>query len=581
MFLGIFGPGPNPSACFIEGSKILFWAEEERFTRIKTSPNSMPFNAITRGLKFLGAQLDDIKCIGYGWDCEHYEQEANNNLKSTQNKWPSESDYYNNVAQSKLNLIYNKKTIESGIQKFFIKNGSQHIPEIRFYKHHLCHAASAVALAEKKDELAIIVNDGAGEIISSSVFSFKREEQMQMIASTHLPHSLGSVYAALTEYLGYRAYEDEGRVMGLSCYGKENKAIEEIFRQIAWPLDNETMYSTDPTFRYNGKRTVGNRFSDKLVDALGMPRRQEEDPLSPRFANIAFGLQKMLEDILISQSRFVSLITGYREAVFSGGVHMNCKANGLIASSGIFETCMFQPAAADNGVSFGAALLAQKESNKENLLSEVSLTELYHGTLYTDDQIEETIKKCKLNYKKTATIAKDAAIAISENKIIGWFQGRMEVGARSLCARSILANAIGSKARDYVNTQVKNREYWRPFCPAIKQENFNDFFAEKRSKTNSEYMIVAFDVSNELGKDISSCIHIDNTVRPQSVSLQKNPLVWELLDEVEKRSGIPIVLNTSFNTKGEPIVESPEQAIRCFYGTGIDQLHIGSYIIYK
>ncbi len=581
MYLGIFGPGPNSSACFIENGEILFWAEEERFTRIKTSPHSFPYLSIQKGLDYLKANINDIKAIGYGWDCVNYKEEATENLLSTNLSFPSESDELNKLSQDKLNLAYNPILIKRNIELLFNKENFSKIPKIYFLPHHLCHAASTISILEDQSHAAIITNDGVGGIISSAIFEYKDGIINEPISKVILPNSLGALYASITEYLGYRPYEDEGRVMGLSCYGKHDDFLEEAFAQILTIVEPENgFYKTDPTYRYNFKRSKGNRFSDKLIKLLGEPRKPEESPMKERYRNIAFALQASLEKALISMTSWTKEVTNADTCLFAGGVHMNCKANGYILRGNLFKNCYFQPAASDNGVCLGAALIAEKEYTKTKIIQS-RMQSLYQGTSYDDDEILKILEKCKVNYKKSSDIAKYAAKSISENKLIAWFQGRMEVGARSLGSRSILANPISSQIRDKVNINIKNRESWRPFCPSIKEEAFSKYFLNSDYKSNPEYMIIAYDVDNKYSSLIPSCVHVDNTARPQSVSFSVNPLYWNLLDHLEKYQSHPIVLNTSFNVKGEPIVENPEQALRCFYGTGLDELCIGSYVVYK
>ncbi len=581
MYLGLFGPGPNPSACFVENGNVLFWAEEERFTRIKTSPNSFPYKSIYKGLNYLKISLKDIKGIGYAWDCINYSKQALNNLRETQNLYPSSSDYLNKTAQTNLNLRYDHLKIESYIHRLFIKENISEIPPLEFFPHHLCHAASSLILNPSKEGV-IILNDGAGEIISTSIHYYDGKSISKPLKKIFLPNSLGSVYASLTEYLGYKAYEDEGRVMGLSCYGNYNKEIHNNFLKILEPLSSEeNFYFSDPTYRYNFDRNYGNRFSDKMVDLLGKPRRNDESPLDKRFIDIAFSLQSTLETILINLCEWSKKETNSKVCFFAGGVHMNCKANGNIVKSNIFKECYFQPASSDNGVSLGAALLAENIDKNDSFSKLTRLNNLYYGSSYDDKEILQLLKKIKVKYRFSENVSAEAAKSISENKLIGWFQGRMEVGARSLGGRSILANPLSPKVRDLVNLNVKNREKWRPFCPSVKEESFEKYFGGNFESSNPLYMIIAYDVKKEILGSIPSCVHIDNTARPQAVSKTTNFNYWKLLDYLEKIQKHPVVLNTSFNVKGEPIVESPEQALRCFFSTGLDELYLGSYIITK
>jgi len=285
--------------------------------------------------------------------------------------------------------------------------------------------------------------------------------------------------------------------------------------------------------------------------------------------------------MLDNSSILITEETGINNSMFAGGVHMNCKANGAIIKSKIFKKCYLQPASSDNGVSLGAAYLVAKDFEDCQKNNIEHLTNVYFGTSFDNDQIKKCLLKSKLKFKYSKEIARDAALAINSGKLIGWFQGRMEVGARSLGGRSILASPINPQARNLVNTNVKNREAWRPFCPSIKLDSINKYIQFEGSACNPNFMITAHKVRTEMINIIPSCVHIDNTARPQAVDKKTNPLYWLLLDELEKLNHHPVVLNTSFNVKGEPIIENPEQAIRCFYGRGLDELFIGDFIVYK
>ena len=292
IFLGVFGPGPNPSACFISEGKILFWAEEERFSRIKTSPNSFPFAAIQAGLSYLSITPDHIAAIGYAWDCPHYQMESVDNLEQTLLQYPSPSDNLNRLAQQGLNLRYNPDIIKSRISSFFTRIGrSQPIP-LHFYPHHLSHAYSNLFFSSPEDQL-VFINDGAGEVTSSSVHVYSVGVVHPPLLSVNLPNSLGSAYASLTEFLGYRPYEDEGRVMGLSCYGTYDSHIVSDLSHVIrlGSSSHEPFYVTNPSYRYNGTRSFGNRYSDNLVQLLGKPRSPCESPLEKRFKDIALALQ--------------------------------------------------------------------------------------------------------------------------------------------------------------------------------------------------------------------------------------------------------------------------------------------------
>ena len=577
-YLGVFGPGPNSSAAICSGNEIIAWAEEERFNRIKTAPNSYPSQAISYCIAEAKKKGLEITAVGYAWDCDNYAELATKNLKSTIAKYPSETDSISLKVQQSLNALYDPEIVKNNLSLILRKQGVElNDIEFTFYSHHLCHAASAHYCSGFADSLTII-NDGVGEVASSTLYHVDTNGEFHEIANVKLPNTLGGLYASVTEFLGFRAYMDEGKTMGLAAYGKPNSEIEAVFDEIAREVENSFAYEVDPRYRYSGKRTHGKKFTDLFVEKLGLPRQPGQSAMESPFPDIAYAAQKQLEKFLFSQMEYAAGLNLSKNASFAGGVHMNCKANGFLGESDLFENYFFQPASSDNGVCLGAAMLSRRDFG-DGKPEFPELTHLYYGPSYSDDEIEAVLKKCKLNYKKCDNISKEVAQLIAENSIVGWFQGKMEVGARALGGRSILANPLNPDARDHVNLHVKNREAWRPFCPSLKSEKFSHFFDTELE--TSRYMITACNIKKDFLDVLPSCIHVDGTVRPQTVEKEINPVYWEMLDEFENITGHAIVVNTSFNVQGEPIVMRPEEAIRCFYGSGIDALAMGSYLITK
>ncbi|MCC5865195.1 MAG: hypothetical protein JJU31_08770 [Wenzhouxiangella sp.] len=576
-YLGIFGPGPNASAAIVTRNRIVAWAEEERFNRIKTSPHNFPAQAISFCLDQARADGLQIKAVGYGWDCEDYARMATENLESTLKQYPSSSDALSRKAQQRLNQIYDPEVILNTLRIALDKSGIDlRKVAFRFFKHHLCHAASVHHVSGFADSI-VVVNDGVGEVASSTLYHASNGAGFRELAHVNLPDTLGGFYASITEFLGFKAYMDEGKTMGLAAYGSEDSVIRTFFDEFVSSGDVGFSYTTNPRFRYQGDRSFGVRFTDELVARLGPPRRGGSAITSP-YPEIAYAAQKKLEDVLFDQISYAAGLGLSRNICFAGGVHMNCKANGAIAESPAFENYFFQPAASDNGIPLGAAILAATEIGGEKAAFD-RLEHLYFGPKFSDDEIEKILDRCKLTYVKSTAIARDVAALLAKNAIVGWFQGAMEVGARALGGRSILANPIEPGARDHVNLHVKNRESWRPFCPSLKKEHFHKYFDTRME--DAPFMITACRVRDEYLEAIPSCIHVDGTVRPQTVDRQINPLYWELIDEFEVLTGEGILVNTSFNVQGEPIVMTPEHAIRCFHGSGMDALAIGNFIVTK
>lgn len=577
-YLGIFGPGPNSSAALCSDNEIIAWAEEERFNRIKTSPNAYPARAIEFCVNEARKRGLEVEAIGYAWDCETYAELATQNLEETLAKFPSETDHISRLAQNGLNSLYNPDKIRQDLSIILRKLGIELTSaNFKFYSHHLSHVASAV-YCSGFDEALVIVNDGVGEVASSSLVYVDKTGKMHELVTEVLPNTLGGFYATITEYLGFKAYVDEGKTMGLAAYGAPDPAIMKVFDEMVQCEETAFNYTVNPRFRYSGKRTYGSRFTDLMVEKLGPARAAGVSAMQHPYPAIAYAAQKKLEEALFAQLRYAASLNMSGNICFAGGVHMNCKANGLLGESDLFENYFFQPAASDNGVCLGAALLAKVDATGETPKLPV-LEHLYFGPSFTDEEIEKVLNNCKITYKKSDNIAADVAKHIADNQIVGWFQGRMEVGARALGGRSILANPLNPDARDHVNKHVKNRESWRPFCPSLKKESFKGYFDTPIDK--SPFMIVACRIEEEFKNVLPSCVHIDGTVRSQTVSKDINPLYWAVMNEFEKITGQSIIVNTSFNVQGEPIVMRPEEAIRCFYGSGMDVLAMGSYLITK
>lgn len=571
--LGMFAPGENPSAALMVEGKLVAWAEEERFNRIKTSPDNFPFKAAEFCLKKGGITLDEIDGIAYGWDCERYQRECPQFFKNQQKLYPSDNSF--NMLQEELFLnLYHpdriRHTLQMGLRRFGKTNK---LPPVTFYSHHLCHAASAY-FCSGFDEANILTLDGSGEEITT-LFAKGSGGQIKEIGHIELPHTLGGFYATFTEYSGFIPYRDEGKLMGLASYGKYSEDWQaKLDKVIAY--DKETgMFTVNPYMRYLGKHTFGNRFTDELVALFGPPRNKSQDALTPPYPDIAFAVQRRLEEIVIALVKNLHRQTGLRKLCLAGGVAMNCVMNGKLAALDIVDDIFVQPASADNGVALGAALLY---SQLNGINPSFKMTHAYWGPSFSDEQIKAVLDNAKVKYRKSEKVAAEVADFLHQGKIIGWFQGAMEVGARALGNRSILANPFFPDTKDKLNQQVKHREHWRPFCPSLKAEIYEKII---KAEADSPFMILAFPVQEQYRTVIPSCVHVDGTARPQVVQKKDNPLFWELLDELKKRSGYGVVLNTSFNVQGEPIICTPEDAVRCFFSTGMDVLAISNFILEK
>lgn len=571
--LGMFAPGPNPSAALVIDGKLVAWAEEERFNRIKTSPNDFPFKAARFCLEKANVNLDDIDQIAYGWDCTRYSLQAPVFYEEQHTKYP-DTHAYNKLQQSyRLNLYHPDRIEQSlhlGLRSLSPTNT---VPPIKYYSHHLSHVASAF-FASGFEEANIISLDGSGEEICT-MLAKGTKNGIEVVDTYKLPHTLGGLYATFTEFLGFQPYMDEGKVTGLASYGKYDQDLQDKLDKML-SFDPETgHYAINPYLRFIGTHKYGRRFTDEFVEIFGKPRSRNQSALEGNYADIAFAVQWRLEQVVMGLVKRLHKLTGSENLCVAGGVAMNCALNGKIAQMDIVKNLFVQPAATDNGVSLGAALLGAQDAGDN---PRFTMAHSYWGPSYSNDAIETVLKNAKAHYRKSDNIASEAAQMLADGKIIGWMQGAMEVGARSLGARSILASPIFPDMKDKLNLEVKHRETWRPFCPSIKAENYERFIP---SGKDSPFMVVALPFAEAERSNVPSCVHVDGTARTQRVTREANPLFWTLLDEFEKRTGYGILINTSFNVQGEPTVCTPQDALRCFFSTGLDALVIGDFILTK
>jgi carbamoyltransferase len=570
--LGLFGYGPNPSAALVRDDRIVAFAEEERFNRIKTAPNSLPVSALLYCLREAGIGLDAVDGIGFGWESDRYIDAMPRFYDETRVTYPDD-DPYNRLQEDYLLNLYHPTRIATDLKQALAQRGVYLDPErLRFIPHHLCHAASAY-YASGFAEASILTVDGSGEEFSTFMWHGV-DDRIKELRSVKLPHSLGGYYATFTEFLGFRAYQDEGKLMGLASYGRYSDALQAKLDEIL-PYDRTTgEFRTNPYLRYLGPRTYGRRFTDRLVEIFGRPRLAHQ-PLEQHHRDLAFNVQWRLEQVVTGLVRSLIALTGVRSLCLAGGVAMNCCMNGKLSRLDEVREIFVQPAAADNGIALGAAwVLAQRAGA-------TGFERMRHaswGPAYTAAEIEAAIRESKLPYARSADVVEEIAQDLAEGRIVGWLQGRMEVGARALGNRSILASPLFPDMRDKLNREVKHREDWRPFCPSLPVDDYRTYFDHG---ADSDYMILAYPVRPEFRDRVPSIVHVDGTARPQTVYREHNARFYALLKAFGRRTGHPVLINTSFNVQGEPIVCSPRDALRCFGGTGLDVLVLDEFVLRK
>jgi len=440
--------------------------------------------------------------------------------------------------------------------------------QVHFVQHHLAHAASAF-LVSPFDESAILTWDARGEL-ESTVLAAGRGATIETLGAARMPHSMGQFYAGVTDHLGFLAGSDEYKVMGLASYG-EPVHLDAMRRIVRFEPGRVLVNDLDYFAYQDGRGFLSERFSEHF----GSPRRRDE-PVEKRHQDLAASAQAALEEVLLALARHLREATGSPRLCMAGGVALNCVANGRLRREGIFDEIFVQPAAGDDGGAIGAAYHVYNTvlGHERDFVMRTANV----GPEYGNDTIERALEVCKAPYTKSDDVCAAAAEAIAAGKIVGWYQGRMEFGPRALGSRSILADPTNPGMKDLINRYVKFREEFRPFAPSVKAEAANRYFD---MGADSPFMLFVVNVREEAKAKLPAITHVDGTARVQCVHRDVEPRYWRLLDEIEKRNGVPAVLNTSFNVMGEPIVCRPEEAIRCFFSSGMDVLAIGDFLVEK
>jgi carbamoyltransferase len=445
------------------------------------------------------------------------------------------------------------------------------MPRIEFVDHHLAHAASTF-YASGFDEAAILIMDGSGEERSTSFFHGKALE-IQERGAIALPDSLGWFYAAMTAYLGFTAYEEEGFTMGLAPFGSPSLELSEKLDRVL-RLGRDGDYTVDPSFTLLGDHSVSEHFGDRMAELFG-PARLPGAPLEQRHKDVAFAAQERLEAAALRLARRATEDGRLRSLCLAGGVALNCKMNGVLARSEWVDRVFVQPASHDAGTALGAAMLVAKQDGHD---PRFAMDDARWGPAFSPAEVEKALKTAGVAYEAVAAIEERAADAVLAGKVVGWFDGRMEVGPRALGGRSILADASQPGMNDRVNARVKFRDPWRPFCPSLTKGAALRYLERPGE---ARFMTVAHEVPVARRAEIPSVVHVDGTTRPQQVEQRTHPRFFRLIERVGRASGRGVVLNTSLNVKGEPIACTPLDALRCLFSSGLDALAIEGFWVGK
>lgn len=572
--LGFNCYGHDSSASLIVDDKVVFAVEEERLNR-KKHYGGVPILSIKECLKYADLNLSDIDHITFFWKPIISYVKIPTFLFKYFDKVPSLIFEMKNFSVEEnlgmLNYLGEMRKLPKLIKKLFPKEKNIKF-KFHFIEHHICHAASAFFCSPFK-ESAIITIDGAGEW-TTAMLAFGKENKIKKIAEVITPHSLGAFYQAISRYLGFKLIEGPGKLMGLSSYGNPNAKEYKLMNKLI-TLTKDGMFKLDMSyFSYHYTRRSG--VTDKFLKLFG-PSNNDGKDWTDQQMNIAAAAQHVVEDIFIHMAKQLKKITKSDNLCIAGGVGLNSVANGVLLKSNIFKNIFIQPGAGDSGTSLGSALYLNNcilNRNRNYVMKSAFL-----GPRFTQDEYQKVITKFRLAFvKKKKNYIEFAAKKLAEGKIIAWFQERLEFGPRALGNRSILANPCKKEMRDILNTRVKFRESFRPYAAIVIAEDCAKYFD---SSYPSPFMLMVYNVKKEYLKKIPSITHVDHSVRVQTVTSKDNPLMYDLLQQFKKEAGYSVLINTSFNIRGEPIVCTPYDAVYSFVRSNIDYLIMGNYIVAK
>lgn len=550
------------SSCLMVDGKIVGASQEERFNRKKMSTD-FPTRSINWCLKKNKIKFKDLDYIVVPWN-------PHKNINNASMRWVNEirwrGEMLSNVPVNLMRLM-NEETNE----KMSISWGKN---KLVFLDHHLCHAAFGYYQSGFNDA-AILTIDGHGEN-ETCFFGEAKNGKIKKISSVKYPHSVGLFYGAFTDFLGFKPDSDEWKVMALSSYDTNNEYDLKISK--LYNFNNNDFEIDLSYFQYFSFDRQKNFFTKKFIDLLGSPRKPE-DKITPKHRKIASSMQRHFEKIVLRMLDILKKKTKKNKLVLSGGAAMNCVFNGKLDNLKIFKDSHISYAPDDSGVSVGAALLSNFLL-KKNKYKAKEIKHCYYGPEFSNNEIEIILKQSKIKYEIKENIEKYAAEMLSKGLLIGWFQGKMEFGHRALGNRSIIADPRNKKVKDIVNKAVKFRENFRPFAPAILKEFQHEIMHIPKTR-NVFFMERAYKFKKNWIKKIPGVVHHDHTGRIQTVSKEINPKFYNLIKSFYKITNVPVILNTSFNLNGEPIVMTPADAIKTFYSCGLDILILENYVIKK
>jgi carbamoyltransferase len=587
--LGISAYYHDSAACLVRDGEILAAAQEERFTRKKHDHN-FPANAVDFCLRYAGISGSEVDYVAF------YDKP----LLKFERLLETYMDYAPVGIRSfiKATPLWLREKLWIREQ---VSSECDYKGKVLFTEHHESHAASAF-FPSPFESAAVLTMDGVGEWATSS-YGYGKGNELHLLGELHFPHSLGLLYSAFTYYTGFKVNSGEYKVMGLAPYG-EPRYVDKILNDLVDLRDDGSLRLNMKYFNYCQGLTMTNSRFDELFDG---PARKPEALLTQRHMDLARSIQEVVEIAMLRMARHVHKETGESNLCLAGGVALNCVGNGRLLREGPFENIWIQPAAGDAGGSLGAALSVwyQYLGNPRNVETvckgrQDGMNGSYLGPQFTSDDIQDYLDRIGARYQRlnTADLVAGVAQLLAEEKVVGWFQGRMEFGPRALGARSIIGDPRSPRMQSQMNLKIKFRESFRPFAPSVLRESVADFF---EMDCDSPYMLLVAPVKSELRRAMSAdeealfgieklnvprstipaVTHVDYSARVQTVRREENPLYYDLIAAFGRLTGCPVLVNTSFNVRGEPIVCTPEQAYTCFMRTEMDCLVMEDFVILK
>ena len=591
--LGISAFYHDSAACLLSDGKIIAAAQEERFTR-KKHDSGFPHHAIKYCLKeadINASQIDNI--VFYEKPFVKFERLLETYLAFAPKGFTSFAKAMPLWIKDKL---FQKSALIKELKSTLDKNIDWQ-KRLLFSEHHLSHAASAF-YPSPFESAAVLTLDGVGEWTTTSL-AIGKGSNLNVVKEIHFPHSLGLLYSAFTYYTGFKVNSGEYKVMGLAPYG-EPRYADLIFDNLIVVADDGSFQLDMSYFSYATGLTMTN---NKFNALFGGPPRTSETKITQREMDLAASVQKVTEDILIQITRGIAKETGEKNLCLAGGVALNCVANGVLLREKIFDNIWIQPAAGDAGGALGAALSTWYLHYKKKRVTSSERDAMkgsFLGPEYSDSEIKADLETCGAVYKKLTKdeLIAEVAGALVDKKAIGWMQGRMEFGPRALGGRSIIADPRSPSMQKQLNLKVKYRESFRPFAPSVLYEDVNEWFEHEtsspymlivaqvkkdkcRTMTQEESSLFGIDKLNIARSSVPAITHVDYSARIQTVHADTNSSYYAVISKFKEKTGCPLVVNTSFNVRGEPIVCSPKDAFKCFMGTELDLLAIGNFLLLK